>query len=206
MTICEGWSINLNLFRILNQIQDSDQICNAYLKLWFISFELMPIETSLWHHNHQHATSRYASKGTIVMKHVSCVISSELKIFARYEKHMSYFSSVYLHLITNDLYTISLASKLLKWDEFSSFSIWDEFQFVSCVISSELKIFARYEKHMSYFSSVYLHLITNDLYTISLASKLLKWDEFSSFSIWDEFQFHRQKRPMAFWDATTYPL
>ena len=68
-------------------------------------------------------TSRDASKGTIVVKHFSCVISSELKIFACCKKHMSYFSSGYLHLITPVLYTISLASKLLKCNEF--FFIFD---------------------------------------------------------------------------------
>ena len=54
------------------------------------------------------------SNGAIVVKHFSCVISSELKIFARCKKYVSYFSSVYTHLIETDLYTISLASKLLK--------------------------------------------------------------------------------------------
>ena len=61
--------------------------------------------------------SRDASKGTIVVKHFSCVISSELKVFACYKKHLSYFNSIYLHLIETDVYTISLASKLLKCDE-----------------------------------------------------------------------------------------
>ena len=37
-------------------MRDSDQFCNVCLKLWFISFTLMPIETILWRHNHQHAT------------------------------------------------------------------------------------------------------------------------------------------------------
>ena len=58
------------------------------------------------------------SKGTIVVEHFLCVISSEIKIFARCKKQASYFSSVYLHLIKTDLYTISLASKLLKCDKF----------------------------------------------------------------------------------------
>ena len=60
-----------------------------------------------------------ASKGTNVVKHFSCVISSEVKIFACCKKHMSYFSNIYLHLIETKLYrsTISLASKLLKCDE-----------------------------------------------------------------------------------------
>ena len=62
-------------------------------------------------------TSRDASKGTIVLKHFSCVISSELKIFARCEKHVLYFRSMHLRLIETDLYTISLAIKLLKGDE-----------------------------------------------------------------------------------------
>ena len=50
------------------------------------------------------------------MKQYSCVISLELKIFARCKKHVSYFSSVYLNLIEIYLYTLSLASKLLKCD------------------------------------------------------------------------------------------
>ena len=52
------------------------------------------------------------------MKHFSCVVSLVLKIFARCKKHVSYFSSVYLHLIKIYPYTISLASKLLKCDQF----------------------------------------------------------------------------------------
>ena len=69
--------------------------------------------------SNQHVTSRDASKDTIVTKYFSCVFSSELKTFACCKKRMSYFSSsIYLHLIKTDLYTISLASKLLKCDEF----------------------------------------------------------------------------------------
>ena len=104
-------------------MQDSTQFCSVYLKLWFISFTPMPVETSLWRHNHQHATSRDASKGIIVVKHFSCVISLELKIFARCKKHVSYFSSVYLNLIEIYLYTKSLASKLLNCDRY--FVIFD---------------------------------------------------------------------------------
>ena len=78
----------------------------------------MPIETSLLRHNHQHATSLDMSNGTVVVKRFSCVISSELKIFACCKKHVSYCSSIYLYLIETDLYTISLASKLLKCYEF----------------------------------------------------------------------------------------
>ena len=66
----------------------------------------------------RHLMCLMASNGTIVVKHFSCVIWSELKIFARCKKHVSYFSSVYLYLIETDLYTISLASKLLKCYEF----------------------------------------------------------------------------------------
>ena len=77
----------------------------------------MPVQTSFGRHSHEHAMSHDASKGTIVLKHFSCVISSKLKIFACCKKHMSYFSSGYQHLIKPDLFTISLASKLLKCDE-----------------------------------------------------------------------------------------
>ena len=108
---------------ILNLIQNPDQFYNVYLKLWFISFKLMPIDTSLWCHSHQHATSRDVSNDTIVVEHFSCVISSELKIFAWCKKHVSYISSVYLYLTDPDLYTISLASKLLKCYKF--FFIFD---------------------------------------------------------------------------------
>ena len=52
------------------------------------------------------------------MKHFSCVISLEFKIFARCEKHVSYLSSVYLNLIEIYLYTRSLESKLLNCDRF----------------------------------------------------------------------------------------
>ena len=83
----------------------------------------MHIETSSSRHNHQHVTSRDASKGTIVLKQFQCVISSELKVFAWCKKHMSFDSSIYLHLIETDVYTISLASKLLKCDDF--FVIFD---------------------------------------------------------------------------------
>ena len=103
-------------------MQDSDQFGNAYLKIWFISFKLMTTETSLWRHNHQYATLFDATKGTIVMKYF--FISSELNTSARCKKkkkHMSYFGSVYLYLIATDMYTISLASKLLEFDEFSTF-------------------------------------------------------------------------------------
>ena len=48
------------------------------------------------------------------MKYLSGVISSELKIFVRCKKHVSYFSSVYLHHIETDLYT----RKQLKCDDF----------------------------------------------------------------------------------------
>ena len=68
-------------------------------------------------------TSRDASKGTIVVKYFSCVISLELKIFASCKKHVSYFSSVYLNLIE-----ISLASKLLNCDKF--FVIFDFLTYV----------------------------------------------------------------------------
>ena len=57
------------------------------------------------------------------MKHFSCVISLEFKIFAYCKKHVSYFSSVYLNLIEIYLYKISLASMLLNCDEF--FTIFD---------------------------------------------------------------------------------
>ena len=57
------------------------------------------------------------------MKQFPCVISLVLKIFALCKKHVSYFSSVYLNLIEIYLYIISLASKLLKGDEF--FVIFD---------------------------------------------------------------------------------
>ena len=121
-----GWgrgSINSNLFRILNLKQNPDKFYNIFLKLRLITFKLMPIETSLWRHNYQHATSRNVSNDTIVVKHFSYVISSEMKIFARCKKHVLYFSSVYLYLIETDLYTISFASKLLKRYEF--FVIFD---------------------------------------------------------------------------------
>ena len=75
------------------------------------------VEMNMWHHNHQHATSRDASKGTIILKYFSCIISSELKIFARCKKNVLYFSSVHLHLIETNLYTISLARKLLRWNK-----------------------------------------------------------------------------------------
>ena len=68
-------------------MKNSDQFCNVYLKLRFISFKMMPVETSLWLHTHQHATSRDTYKGTIVMKYFSCVISSELKLFARCKRY-----------------------------------------------------------------------------------------------------------------------
>ena len=77
----------------------------------------MSVEMSMWRHNQKHATSREASKGTIVLKHFSYVISSELKIFARCKKNILYFSSMHLRQTETDLYTISLASKLLKWNE-----------------------------------------------------------------------------------------
>ena len=54
-------------------MKDLNQFCNVYLKLEFISFKLIPIETSLWHHNRQHATSREVSKGTIVVKLFLCL-------------------------------------------------------------------------------------------------------------------------------------
>ena len=57
------------------------------------------------------------------MKHFSCVISLELKIFACCKKYVSFFSSVYLNLIEIYLYTISLASKQLNFDRF--FVIFD---------------------------------------------------------------------------------
>ena len=44
-------------------------------------------------------------------------------MFACCKKHISYFRNIYLHIIETDLYTISLASKLLKCDEF--FVIFD---------------------------------------------------------------------------------
>ena len=99
-------------------MKNSDQFCNVYLKLWFISFKLMPVEMSLWRHPHQHATSRDEYKGTIAMKYFSCIISSELKICAPCKNHVSYFNSVYLHLIETNLYTILLTSKQLKCDKF----------------------------------------------------------------------------------------
>ena len=43
----------------------------------------MPTESRLRRHHHQNATSRDASKGAIVEKHFLCVVSSELKLFAR---------------------------------------------------------------------------------------------------------------------------
>ena len=59
-----------------------------------------------------------ASKGTIVVKQFSFVILLVLKIFTCCKKHVSYFSSVYLNLTGIYLFTISLASKLLKCDKF----------------------------------------------------------------------------------------
>ena len=52
------------------------------------------------------------------MKYFSCIISSELKIFVRCKKHVTYFSIVYLHFIETNLYTILLTSKQLKCDKF----------------------------------------------------------------------------------------
>ena len=63
------------------------------------------------------------------MKYFSCGISSELKIFACCKKHVSYFSSVYLHLIESNLYTMSVMSKKLKCDNFFRyFLFFDECQ------------------------------------------------------------------------------
>ena len=58
------------------------------------------------------SSARDMSNGTTVVKHFSCTISSELKIFARCKKHELYFGSVYLYLEETDMYTISLAKML----------------------------------------------------------------------------------------------
>ena len=132
MLLCTyaGWSINSNLFRK----QNPDQFCtfiwnydllasNSYL------YDLLASNSCLLRQvcdviSHQHATSRDVSNGTIVVKHFSCVILSELKIFARCKKHILYCSSMYLYLMETDLYAILLVSKLLKCTNFSSFLIF----------------------------------------------------------------------------------
>ena len=88
-------------------------------------------------------------------------------------------------------------------------SPWKNF---SCVILLVLKIFARCKKHVSYYSSVYLQLIEIYLYTISLASKLLKCDDV--FVIFDfltnvkiDFRMsYRQKRPVKYFWSFETPL
>ena len=47
-----------------------------------------------------------SAQSIIVVKHFLCVISLELKLFARRKKHLSYFSAMYPHLIVQ------------KYDEF----------------------------------------------------------------------------------------
>ena len=80
----------------------------------------------------------------------------------------------------------------------------------SCVIASDLKIFPCCKKHVSYFSSMYLHLIETLLYTISLESKLLKCDKFFitfDFLMNVKIDFHishRQKQPVKYiWSFET---
>ena len=83
-------------------------------------------------------------------------------------------------------------------------------KYFAYVISSELKILSRGKKHVSYFSSVYLHLIETSLCTTSLASKQLKCDGFFvvfDFSINVKIDFHishRQNRPVKYiWSFET---
>ena len=77
-----------------------------------------------------------------------------------------------------------------------------------------IEIFECCIKHVSYFSKVYLHLIEIHLYTISLASKLLKCDDFfRHFRLFDltnvktDFHMsHRQKRPVKYISSFETPL
>ena len=82
-------------------------------------------------------------KGTIIVKHFSCVISLVLKIFARCEKHVSYFSSVQKSIFIQYRWTVSC----WKVTNVSSFSI---FWWMSKLIS----IFLRQKCPLKYIWSI----------------------------------------------------
>ena len=84
--------------------------------------------------------SRDSSKGTIIVKHFSCVISSELKIFARCKKHVSYFTKVYLSSYRNRS-VYSMADKLLKSDKFLSFLMTVKIDFETKTLSKVYLVF-----------------------------------------------------------------